>query len=118
GGNTNISLGGGVTIARLIFSGTPAAYSFQSGNTLTFNPGGGITITNTVANNQTLNCSVALQGPAVFANQGSGQLILNGAISGANSGLERIAIMYSGGGQLNGVISDGAGTVALFKAGS
>src|SRR5262249_19744720 len=85
-GNTNIGLGVPLTIARLIFSGTPAQYSFQSGNTLTLNAGGGITVTNTVTNNVTLNCGVSLQGPAILANQGSGQIILNGGVNGASSG--------------------------------
>src|SRR5262249_28306009 len=82
------------------------------------NPGGGITITNTVTTTQTLNCDVALQGPALFANGSSAagqRLIINGGISAASSGLKRLSLIGVGSGHLNGTISDGAGTVALYK---
>src|SRR5205814_4549229 len=120
GGNNNVDLGGPVTIVRMIFSGIPSAYTFAAGNTLTFNPGGGITITNTVTTIQTLNCDIALQRPAIFANGATsgGFLIINGGISGASAGLDRLSLIYNGGGLLNGVISDGSGTVGLFKAGT
>jgi autotransporter-associated beta strand protein len=122
GGTTSINLGGPVTLARLIFD-TPsaAAYTFQSGNTLTFNAGGGITVVDNVTTTQTLNCNVALLGPAIFANGSTAAnqlLVVNGNITGAGAGLNRISLINNGNGQLNGAISDGAGTVALFKAGT
>ena len=121
-GNTNISLGGGnVTVARVVFD-TPsaAAYTFQSGGTLTFNAGGGITITNNVSTTQTFNNAISLLGPTVFANWstlGGQRLNVNGAISAGTSGLTRLATFGNGIVNLAGNISDGIGTVTIFKAG-
>jgi autotransporter-associated beta strand protein len=120
-GSTSIILGGNVPNMRLIFDGaTTPAYTFAPGGTLTVNPGGGITITNTVTTTQTLNCAVALQGPAIFANGSTApnqRLVINGPISAADAGLKRLSLIGGGSGQLNGAISDGAGTVAVWKGG-
>ena len=120
GGNTNINLGGPVSVVRLVFdTSSCAAHTIQSGNTLTFNPGGGITITDTVTTSQTLNCDVALQGPAAFVKwSSSGTLIVNGGISAATSGMKRLALFGNGSFNLAGNISDGVGTLMLFKAGT
>ena len=122
GGSTSVNLGGAVTVARLIFdTSSAAAYTFQVGNTLTFNPGGGITITPQVTTTQTLNCAVALQGPAMFVNgskTSNQNLIVNGAMSAGSANLARLSLVGDGNGQLNGVISDGVGTIALYKAGN
>jgi autotransporter-associated beta strand protein len=121
-GNTNITLGGAnVTVARLVFD-TPsaAAYTFQAGGTLTFNAGGGITITDKVSTTQTFNNAIALLGPTVFANWSTlanQRLIVNGPISAGTSGLTRLATFGNGSVSLAGNISDGIGTITLFKGG-
>jgi autotransporter-associated beta strand protein len=119
GGTTTINLGGNVTIARLIFdTSSVAAYSFAAGNTITFNAGGGVTVTDSVTNSQTISSNLALQGHTIFANQSNAVITVNGSITGATAGLKRLTLMYNGGGSLNGSISDGAGTIAIFKAGN
>jgi autotransporter-associated beta strand protein len=122
GGTTTINVAAPLTLARLIFdSSSAAAYTLNGGGTITFNAGGGITVTNTVGASQIVNCNIALQGPTIFANGSSNAsqlLTLNGGISGATPGLKRISLINNGSGNLSGSISDGAGTIAIFKAGT
>ncbi|MBC8106533.1 MAG: hypothetical protein H7Z14_08085, partial [Anaerolineae bacterium] len=121
GGNTNINLGGAINLARLTFdTSSTAAHTFQAGGTITLNSGGGITITNTVITTQTFNNAFALSGPTIFANWSATnlqRLTINGPITSATTTRNQLALFGNGSGQLNGAITDGVGTIALFKAG-
>ena len=118
-GSANVTLGGPVATARLIFDGaTTPAYTIAAGGSLTFNRGGGITITDQVTATQTINCDIALEGPTIFANGSRApnqQLVINGVITAARSGMQRLSLIGDGNGQLNGAINDGDGIVGIFK---
>ncbi|MBC8107801.1 MAG: autotransporter-associated beta strand repeat-containing protein, partial [Anaerolineae bacterium] len=121
GGNTNINLGGAINLARITFDTiSAAAHTFQAGGTITLNSGGGITITNTVTTTQTFNNAFALSGPTIFANWSATnlqRLTINGLITSATATRNQLALFGNGSGHLNGAISDGVGTIALFKTG-
>ena len=64
-GNTTIDLGGGVTIANILFNtGGAAAYTIGTGaagsETLTLNDSAAVTLNSTVANNQLFNAAITL----------------------------------------------------------
>jgi len=66
-------------------SGTLAAYTFN-GTGLTLGAGGAITANANVTNTQTYNVPVVLSGNASFANNGTGNLLFTGGLSGGTSG--------------------------------
>ena len=112
----NVNLPAPITVARLVFDQSATAYTI-GGSAITFNSGGGVTITDKVTTTQTISAPVQLSGPAVFSvGNAAARLNVNGGISGSNAGSQRLTLMGPGGGSINGSISDGAGVVSIFKS--
>ncbi len=120
----NIILDGNQHVASITFDAAPTGSFTFSGDTLTLDAGGSITVTNAVANSQTFNCNIALVGNGILVNDGvaSGQkLIVTGDIGGASpGGMQNLILGGAGDGQISGAISDGTsgGTLALIKQGA
>jgi len=131
GGNTTLDLGAGVTIRQITFNtGSAAAYTIGSGGvgaqTLTFDTNNsGITLNNTVANNQLFNANIVLDtvnGNKAFAftnNDTTESLTLAGNITSTTTGTKTINLnTNTGGATISGNITNGTGTVNLVKQGA
>ncbi|MCX6874195.1 MAG: hypothetical protein NTW21_10365 [Verrucomicrobia bacterium] len=125
-GGATINLGPGVTIQQLTFdSASAAAYTIGSGGagaqTLTFNAGG-MTMTNTVANNELCNASVVLgtangdQAYTFTNNSLTKSLTLDGGISSSTAGIKTLTVAGAGPSGIGGALTNGSGTLALVKS--
>ena len=75
-------------------------------------------MTNVVTAAQTFNNNFALSGPTIFANWSNQRLTINGAITSATRDAKSTgAVRQRQRACSAGPISDGVGTIALFKAG-
>ncbi|MCE9611793.1 MAG: autotransporter-associated beta strand repeat-containing protein [Chthoniobacter sp.] len=125
--NTTIDLGAGVTITTVKFDTASAdAYTIGSGGqTLTLDPAGAVNMTSSVGADQTVNATIFLgtgNTTDVFTftnNSLTNSLIFGGDInSGATTGTKTVTLTGAGATVVDGLISDGAGTVAITKTGN
>ena len=125
--NTALDLGAGVTIGSILFdTASAAAYTIGSGGqTLTLDPSGTVTMNTTVAANQLFDAALVLgtaNGNNTFTLTNSSttnSLTLAGGISsGATTGVKTVTFAGAGATNVSGVISNGAGSVALSKTGA
>jgi len=129
GGNTTLDLGAGVTIQQITFNtNLAAAYTIGSGGagaqTLTFNAGG-VTMNNTVVNNQLFDANIVL-GTAngnqayTFTNQDTAEsLTFAGGITSTTTGIKTLNLnTNTGNASISGDITNGSGTVNLVKQGA
>jgi len=130
-GNTTIDLGGGVTIANILFNtGGAAAYTIGTGaagsETLTLNDSAAVTLNSTVANNQLFNAAITLgtatTGAYGFNNNSGSTLTLAANISGGaggTAGTKTLTIGGSGNTIFGGNLNKGsASNINLAKNGS
>jgi hypothetical protein len=136
GGNTTVSLGGGVTINTVLFdTASAAAYTIGSGGvgsqTLTLENGGALTTSSTVINGQVINAAVVLgtdrsaQTYTISNNATTPVTALTlvgniaGAASGGTAGGKTLAIVGAGDTDITGGISKGGATsIAVTKTGT
>ena len=131
-GHTTLDLGGGVTIAGILFDTVnAAAYTIGTGGvgnqTLTLNDAGGITLNGPVVNNQLVNANLTL-GTATAGSYGvtnsaaSANLTLAGTVQGGPSGVgaaKTLMIAGPGNATISGLIANGgASSVSLAKSGA
>ena len=113
----NLGTGAGVTVSTISFdTAAAAAYIIGSGavNTqlLTFNDNGGVTMTNTVAANETVNALIRLgtgatAGNYVFTNNSTtNTLILAGGIVGGTGGTGAVKSILFGGTGAGGIVGN------------
>lgn len=136
GGNTTVSLGGGVTINTVLFdTASVAAYTIGSGGvgsqTLTLENGGALTTSSTVTNGQVINAAVVLgtdrsaQTYTISNNATTPATALTlagnitGAASGGTAGAKTLGVVGAGDTEITGGISRGGATsIAVTKTGT
>jgi len=131
-GQTTINLGGGVAISTIQFdTSTAAAYTIGSGGvgsqTLSLDNLGAVTMSASVAANETFNANVLLgtgaAGSWTFTNDSTtNALLFAGAVSGGTGGSAgTVALTVNGAGatDISGTVSNGgASSLALTKSGA
>ncbi len=134
--NTTIDLGGGVTVANILFNtGSAAAYTIGNGTvgsqTLTLNDNAAVTMNSTVANNELFNSALVLGLDATaktysIANNSGSTLTLAANITGGSTGVGATKTLTFGGtgnivfgGNLfKGTPTSGTANLAIAKTGS
>ncbi len=125
--NTTVSLGGGVTVNRIVFDSLAAPYIIGNGGPnselLTLDNAGAITMNAPVASNQQFNSSLMLGsgGASTFTvtnNSTTNSLAFAGGIfASAGAGTRTLAFAGTGAINVDGSIDNGGGVVALTKTG-
>ena len=124
---TTVVLGGTATVGSVVFDTFDAAvYNIGlAGETLTLSSGGGVTVNASVVNNEQFDAAIdlgttgAAEAFTVTNSSGVANLVFAGGISsGANAGVKTVTFAGVGTTQVDGVIANGAGSVALVKTGA
>jgi autotransporter-associated beta strand protein len=129
-GHTTISLGS-VTVKLIIFdTASAAAYTLGASvgaGTFTLNDAGGVSVTSTVVNNETINSNILLgdvnatSQTFTFTNDSttSNQLLtIAGGISSATTGTKALTVNGAGNTLISGNITNGTATISLTKGGT